>query len=286
MHSRFRRWHKIRGPGNARYARMEDNPALSKGVQIATLVGGPSGRGRRPTHQVSTQLPDAPAYSPTYSEVVTVIISGAVGTVAHGEKFEKEGRTLEAGRTVGLPRKTRALRLDRQARNGYFKVQFTGPLAASTTSTRLTIRANSSRSHCKTPSQADTCLSVGIRKEDAMRSFQSGECCTCPVHGLVIVWLQRFGRAESGCGSGDVGMGAGYWRRRSRKGVTVLFRTMLCSGARCRRPCALRPGGATRLFRGPPSKVLPGLKVAFGDADPACTGMRRSIPATTTRSHM
>src|SRR6476469_633446 len=66
------------------------------------------------------------------------------------------------------PQNTR-ITLGPEARKGYFKFSLP-PQVASITSIRLTIRANSSRSHCKTPSQADTCLS-GIRKEDAMRSF-------------------------------------------------------------------------------------------------------------------
>ena len=63
---------------------------------------------------------------------------------------------------MGVPRKTRALRLDRKRGEGILQVQLPAQVA-SITSIRLTIRANSSRSHCKRPSQADTCLS-GIRK--------------------------------------------------------------------------------------------------------------------------
>src|SRR5882724_11832543 len=88
-----------------------------------------------------------------------------------------------------------------------------------------------------------------IRKGGCHAIFsKSSECGTCRVLGVTAVWLQRFGRAENGGGGSDLGMGAGSWRRGSRKGVNALF-------GRCRTlghavaGRAFRPGGAKRLFR-------------------------------------
>src|SRR5882672_806945 len=45
----------------------KDNPAFPKGVQVAALVGDQTKAGdRRLTHQVSRQLPNAPAHSPLF----------------------------------------------------------------------------------------------------------------------------------------------------------------------------------------------------------------------------
>ena len=65
-----------------------------------------------------------PPHTHPYSEVVTVI-SGTIGT-SHGETSEKERRDVEAGLIVGVPRKTRTLRLDWK-RGGILQVQFIGP---------------------------------------------------------------------------------------------------------------------------------------------------------------
>ncbi|WP_410734069.1 cupin domain-containing protein [Bradyrhizobium sp. sBnM-33] len=94
-----------------------------------------------------------PPHTHPYSEVVTVI-SGDDGS-SHGEKLEKKGDLLKPGSLWVHPAK-HAHYAWTGSEEGILQVQFIGP--ASITSIRLTIRANSSRSHCKRPPQADTCL--------------------------------------------------------------------------------------------------------------------------------
>src|SRR5438876_1178166 len=74
----------------------KDNPALSKGAQVAVILGDPTKSGEVVVQRVKfpPNFQIMPHTHP-YSEVVTVI-SGSVG-VGMGEKFEKKGEMLKAG---------------------------------------------------------------------------------------------------------------------------------------------------------------------------------------------
>ena len=82
----------------------KDNPALSKGAQVAVILGDPTKSGEvvvqrvkfPPTYRV------APHTHP-YAEVVTVL-SGTLGS-GMGEKFEAKGELLKPGGLFALPAK-------------------------------------------------------------------------------------------------------------------------------------------------------------------------------------
>jgi quercetin dioxygenase-like cupin family protein len=103
----------------------KDNPALSKGAQVAVILGDPTKSGEVVVQRVKfpPNFQIMPHTHP-YSEVVTVI-SGSVG-VGMGEKFEKKGEMLKAGSLWMHPAK--------HAHYGWtgnegaiIQVQFTGP---------------------------------------------------------------------------------------------------------------------------------------------------------------
>jgi hypothetical protein len=56
---------------------------------------------------------------------------------------------------------------------------------------------------------------------------------SCAAHRVIVVCLRRFGWAERGGRGGNLSMGTGSWRRRSRKGVIVLCGRCRALGHAC-----------------------------------------------------
>ena len=106
--------------------------------------------------------------------------------------------------------------------------------------------------------------SVQYRKGGCHAVFsKSSERSTCPVHGVVIVWLQRFGRAESGCGGGDLGMGQAIGESDPEKVLPFYSDDAVLWGTLS--PTVRSDRAGLRDYFVAAFKVLPGLKVAFGD---------------------
>ena len=132
------RCHHEGDPGQADALTWKDNPAFPKGVQARHPGGRPdeSWRDGGPPHQVPAQLHIRRTLIPM-AEVVTVL-SGSVGT-RMGEKLEKEG-DMSRRAHCGCNRQSTRIMLGPERRRRSFKFS-SSAREASTTSTRLTIRA-------------------------------------------------------------------------------------------------------------------------------------------------
>ena len=78
-----------------------------------------------------------------------------------------------------------------------------------------------------------------------------------------FAWLRRFSRSQGGRVGGNVGMGTSPWRRRSRQGAAALSNDAVLWGTLS--PMVRADRAALRDYFVTAFRVLPGLKVTFGD---------------------
>jgi calcium/calmodulin dependent protein kinase II association protein len=82
-------------------------------------------------------------------------------------------------------------------------------------------------------------------------------------HYPVVVCYLCFGRTEGRSGGGDLDVGGCAWRRRTRQGIATLFRRRRALGDVV--PTVRADRSALRDYFVTAFRVLPGLKVSFGD---------------------
>jgi uncharacterized protein (TIGR02246 family) len=118
-----------------------------------------------------------------------------------------------------------------------------------------------------------TYLSAGVPVSKIERFTRKGGChaifkscvhsSTCAVHRIILVCLQRFARAESGSGGGDLGMGQALGEDDPEKVLAFYSDDAVLWGTLS--PTVRSDRAALRDYFVTAFKALPGLKVAFGD---------------------
>ena len=94
-------------------------------------------------------------------------------------------------------------------------------------------------------SRKSNSLQASSLKANSLKAIRAGFALK---HRAVVACDSRFGRTEGGRGGGDLDMGGGAWRRRSRQGVAALCRRRRVLGHAVA-DAACRPDGVAGLFR-------------------------------------
>jgi hypothetical protein len=93
--------------------------------------------------------------------------------------------------------------------------------------------------------------------------LEDRERSICTEHNLVVACSRRFGRAQRGCGGGVLELGTCTWRGRPDKVLPLYSEDAVLWGTLS--PTVRADRAALRDYFVTAFKVLPGLKVAFGD---------------------